>query len=1010
MSLQQASSRKGPQWWFALAFFAMGGFALLGYVLWAAHAEIWRDASQTAENYAELIESRFEAVLRRVDDDMQELAAGLPLASLNSPGSGQIGATMSLAAEKKRHAYQEILEFRIEDNAGKLLYRSGRNDSPVEFERNSAEPSTDFRPSVLVVSPVLRQINDGHLLLRLSRGIFDEHGELRGSVSALLDLDYFDRFFDSVRLGQHGALVIRRLDDHTLVLRRPLLAEEINKPLAADHPMRPVLAGAPLGTLEFVAQTDGVRRIYAYRKMADYPFYVLAGLAHSDVTAVWRQRALTVGVLGFAMLCAMAFLLYWLFRRHKIEVLASERMRQQQAQLRESQRVAGVGSWEEDLQTHHMLWSDEVYRVLEIDRQETATRSLYLHRVHPDDRFSLASATQAALAAKEPCRIEHRLLLPDGRIKHLLVCAETTYDQNGVPLRTLGSLQDLTSVRQMEAQMQLLASAFQYSGEAILITDRENKIVTVNPAFTTLTGYTAEEAVGRNPKFLSAGRSTKSDYEAMWEGILQRGFWQGEIWDRRKDGAIYPKWISVSVIRDDSGEIRYHVAHFSDISAERAIEAQLQHIAHHDVLTGLLNRHSLKGRLDQALAAARREGGRLALLFIDLDRFKGINDTLGHHIGDELLIEVARRLQESVRDSDVVARLGGDEFVIMLTGIEHSSAVAMVAEKLVFSVGDPYLIEGHDLYTSPSIGIAIYPMDGEDGDTLMKNADAAMYHAKSSGRNNFQFFDRKMNDAAQERLTLEHNLRQALMNDEFCLHFQPILDVKTGRVHSVEALIRWQHPEQGMIPPGKFIPIAEETGLIQPIGEWVFWAACRQLADFYAAGILDVKMGINISAMQMRNDNLPVLAKGAIDALGLDAKDLIFEITESVAMNQPDDTVRILDCLHDMGIALAIDDFGTGYSSLSYLKMFPIDHLKLDRAFVSEIGEGPDSATICDATISLGHSLGLRLVAEGVETEEQFEYLRGKGCDLVQGFLFSRPVPAEQVMAFIQQRHQQECE
>ena len=267
-----------------------------------------------------------------------------------------------------------------------------------------------------------------------------------------------------------------------------------------------------------------------------------------------------------------------------------------------------------------------------------------------------------------------------------------------------------------------------------------------------------------------------------------------------------------------------------------------------------------------------------------------------------------------------------------------------------------------------------------------------------------------MNDAAQERLTLEHNLRQALMNDEFCLHFQPILDVKTGRVHSVEALIRWQHPEQGMIPPGKFIPIAEETGLIQPIGEWVFWAACRQLSDFYVAGIRDVKMGINISAMQMRNDNLPVLAKGAIDALGLDAKDLIFEITESVAMNQPDDTVRILDCLHDMGIALAIDDFGTGYSSLSYLKMFPIDHLKLDRAFVSEIGEGPDSATICDATISLGHSLGLRLVAEGVETEEQFEYLRGKGCDLVQGFLFSRPVPAEQVMAFIQQRHQQECE
>jgi diguanylate cyclase (GGDEF)-like protein len=491
----------------------------------------------------------------------------------------------------------------------------------------------------------------------------------------------------------------------------------------------------------------------------------------------------------------------------------------------------------------------------------------------------------------------------------------------------------------------------------------------------------------------------------MWKSLAENNFWQGEIWDRRKDGGVYPKWISISVIRDDDGKTLYHIAHFTDVSSERAAEERLHHIAHHDVLTGLLNRLSLNGRMDQALATARRDGSRVAVMFIDLDRFKVINDTLGHHVGDELLIEVARRLRSSVRDSDVVARLGGDEFVIMLSGVEHAGSVAMVAEKLVFSIGHPYHVDGHDLYTSPSIGIAIFPTDGNDGQTLMKNADAAMYHAKASGRNNFQFFDARMNDAAVDRLKTEHGLRQALARDEFRLHFQPIIDLASGRVAAVEALVRWQHPEKGLLSPAGFIGIAEDTGLIQPLGEWVLWAAGRQLADFYAAGISGVRMGVNISAVQMRNGNLPVLARGIIEAYELNPADLIFEITESVAMEQPTETVRILDILHRMGIIIAIDDFGTGYSSLSYLRMFPLKHLKLDRTFVEEIGEDTDGSVICDATIGLAHNLGLKVVAEGVETTAQLDYLRSRGCDLIQGYLFSRPVPAAEAMAFIRQRN-----
>jgi diguanylate cyclase (GGDEF)-like protein/PAS domain S-box-containing protein len=627
-----------------------------------------------------------------------------------------------------------------------------------------------------------------------------------------------------------------------------------------------------------------------------------------------------------------------------------------------------------------------------------------MEALHPDDHDKVKQAYFDLLSAREPWQFEHRLLMPDGRVKVVLESGQTYFADDGTALRAVGTAQDISSLRHLETQMHLLGVAFQHSGEAILISDQQNRIVTVNPAFTDLTGYSLAESVGKNPGFLSAGRSSPEDYAAMWEEVHRKGFWQGEIWDRRKDGAIYPKWMSISVIHDDDGEIRYHIAHFTDISAERASEEKLHHMAHHDSLTGLPNRLSLAGRIDQALAQARRDNGRVALLFIDLDRFKSVNDTLGHHIGDLLLIEVAQRLLGSVRDSDVVSRLGGDEFVIMLTGIEHTTAIATVAEKIVDTVGAPYVIDGHDLYTSPSIGISIFPTDGDNSVALLKNADAAMYHAKSAGRNNFQFFDAKMNEAAVERLKIEHGLRHALANDEFCLYYQPIIEISSGRVIEVEALVRWLHPEEGMIAPGRFIGIAEETGLIQPLGEWVFWTACRQLADFNAAGI-DVKMGINISAMQMRNGNLPILARGAIEALGLKPQNLIFEITESVAMQHPQDTVAILDHLHDMGVLLAIDDFGTGYSSLSYLKMFPIDHLKLDRSFVDEIGRGEDSTAICDATIGLAHNLGLKLVAEGVETQEQFDYLRQGGCDLVQGFFFSRPVPVAEIIDFIRQRN-----
>lgn len=1003
----EKSTAVGRQLWIALVALALGSFVLLGYVLWSGYKEIWTEAQTTASSHADLLEARFDATLRRVDSTIAELIDQLPSEALDNASAPKYRERVEAGIERQRLAFPEIAGFRVIDAKGDLLYIAGGGNYVNLADRSYFNRLRDSVNGSIIFSEVISSRITGRMTIVAARKISAPDGRFLGIVSAAIELDYFERLFKTIQLGNSGALAIRRSDTHGLVVRQPSVPSEINRALDPSHPIfQRIVAGERKGVLEFVAQSDGIRRIYAYRVLDQYPFYVLAGLSEADMMAAWHHRSLIVGGLGVALFWCLGMVLIWLFRAQRRELLAGEALRQQQNQLKSAQRIAQVGSWEINLANKEVVCSDELLRIFEIDTPATGNHyEDFLALIHPEDREAVDKALDDCISERRAVSIKHRLLLADGRIKYVLECCEAEHDANGVPLRAIGTSQDVTSQHQMEAQMQLLVSAFHFSGEAILITDSENNIITVNPAFTRLTGYAPEDAMGRNPRFLSAGRTTLDEYDRMWQTIIESGFWQGEIWDRRKDGGVYPKWMSVSVIRDEAGSIRYHVAHFTDVSSERAVEAKLHHMAHHDVLTGLLNRFSLKGRLDQALAAARREGSRVALLFIDLDRFKGINDSLGHHVGDLLLIEVAKRLSESVRDSDVVARLGGDEFVIMLSGIEHSGSVAVVAEKVVFSIGDPYLIEGHDLFTTPSIGIAIYPTDGDDGETLMKNADAAMYHAKTAGRNNFQFFDAKMNDVALERLKIEHSLRQGLSRDEFCLHFQPIIDVASGRVCEVEALVRWQHPEKGLLLPGKFISIAEESGLIQPLGEWVFWASCRQLADFRAAGIYDVKMAVNISAIQMRNGNLPILAKGAIEAFGLNPADLVFEITESVAMQQPAETIRILDILHDMGIGLAIDDFGTGYSSLSYLRLFPLDLLKLDRSFVEEIGQSADGTVICDATIGLAHNLGLKVVAEGVETEQQRDYLLGQNCDLMQGYLFSRPVPADQVITFIHQKN-----
>jgi len=683
--------------------------------------------------------------------------------------------------------------------------------------------------------------------------------------------------------------------------------------------------------------------------------------------------------------------------------LAEQRLVESQRRLAEAQRLAGMGSWEWDLPTGVVHWSEELYHLLgrEPD-QERMSFAQGLEYIHPQDRDWLEERARAALERDQAYDVIHRAVRTDGQIRVFHSRAEVVRDHANQPLRMVGLVQDVTAQRAAQEQLALAAKVLENSIEGVIITDAQGVIQSVNRAFTIITGFSPEEVRGRRPDLLRSGRHDQAFYAAVQRSLAENGEWRGEVWHRGKDGQDYPQWMTVTTIKDEMGAVTNQVILLHDISDLRRSEEELRYQTYHDALTGLPNRQLLRDRLEVAMAGANRRGRVLALIYVDLDNFKTINDSLGHAAGDLLLQTMANRLVDLYQGRNTVARLGGDDFVVVLEDLEDAEEAKRQAAALLEVLARPYLVEGEEFYLTTSLGLALFPAHGQQAEVMIKNAELAMYRAKEQGKNAVMVYAPTMNAVVLKRLSLETALRKALERDEFEVHYQPRVDVAAGRMLGMEALVRWRRPEVGLVSPGDFIPLAEETGLIVPIGGWVLRQACQQAKAWRDQGRPDLVVAVNLSARQLRHASLVATVEAALADSGLPPANLELELTESALMTNVDRAVALMQVLSRLGLRLALDDFGTGYSSLYYLKHFPIQALKIDQHFVADIFNDPDDAAIVRAVISLANSLKVAVVAEGVETVEQRDFLLAHGCREMQGYLFSRPLPSAEFQRLLE--------
>lgn len=675
------------------------------------------------------------------------------------------------------------------------------------------------------------------------------------------------------------------------------------------------------------------------------------------------------------------------------QMRAERALRNSEACLARAQKLAGLGSWELRLKDEQFTCSPEILSIFNMPPHEQDDLfQTIISCFHPEDAQYVQDCIDSALQLDRAVSFEHRVVRKDGEQRVLRQVISAICNSEGKAVSLVGAVQDISEMRASEEQMRLLARVFENTVEGIMVTNVDGVIEMVNDAFGAITGYKQEQAIGKKPSMLSSGRHDVRFYEHMWKDLESRGHWQGEVWNRRKNGEAYPEWLNITGIQDQQGKITHYVGVFHDITEAKRSEERITHQAYHDALTGLPNRSLFNDRLAMAVAQAQRNAQGVAILFLDLDNFKNINDSLGHATGDILLQAVAHRLLGLVREEDSVARLGGDEFIMLLQGAVDPEFIVYVAERVLEAFKKPFIIKDRELYVTASIGIAMYPHDGRDPEVLVSCADLAMFRAKEEGRNKYKLFKPAMNDKVQRRMSLESDLRKALERQEFEVFYQPKVDIEHEQMVGVEALVRWRRPGHGLVPPDEFIPICEETGLIVPLGAWVLEQACRTTRQWHDQGYDNLHVAVNLSPRQFQDQKLVERIRQILQQTGLSPHRLELEVTESVVMHSVEDAILTMRALTDLGLRLSMDDFGRGYSSLYHLKRFPMSTLKIDRSFVADVANDPDDASIVDTIISMSRSLNLQVVAEGVETKEQLDFLRQRHCDQMQGYYFSKPL------------------
>jgi len=677
---------------------------------------------------------------------------------------------------------------------------------------------------------------------------------------------------------------------------------------------------------------------------------------------------------------------------------AADALHKSQAILAKAQRLTHFGSWDWDLAKNEISLSDEIYQIFGLTPEGFGgSYDEFVALIHPEDRDTVKSSVSRVLSKNLPFELNYRVVRPDGTVRVVQSQGEVYFDEGGQPQRMVGTVHDVTETKRAEEERRKLSMAVEQASDWVMITDKQGTIEYVNPAVTATTGYARKDLVGKSPAIFKSGKHDPSFYQKLWQTISSGNTYRNIFINRKKNHELFHLDMTITPLRDDQGIITHYLATAKDITQQLNLEERLNHLAYYDALTGIPNRNLAKDRMKQALARAEANKKVVAVLFLDLDRFKFLNDTFGPDIGDKILKETAARLVGALGEGESVGRVGSDEFTLVMANLNHPDDVVMMIEQINAAASRPIKVNGEEIIVTSSIGVSIYPQDGTDHVTLMKNATTACFRAKSLGGNNYQFYNPGMNIIAEEFVALGKKLFQATKKEEFVLHYQPYFQIDNDKLVGLEALIRWQRPEYGLLPPGTFIPVLEETGIIREVGEWTMRETWRQIKAWLAAGYPVVPVSVNFSPIQFRCCELPTMVERVMNETGMDPRYIFLEITETALMQDVEFTRSVLKQFKEMGFGIAIDDFGTGYSSLNYLKKFPIDYLKIDISFIKDITSDPDAAAIVTAIISMAHNLGLKTVAEGVETKEQYQILRLLRCDIVQGFYCSHPQPAAEI-------------